>query len=122
MPASGIHARSIMLSSSRLGLIAKLDLVEGEGDRVTPVDYKRGKRPHVPKAAYDPKRVQLCVQGMILEEHGYRCEAGMLYFADFPRARARRARRGIAGHDARGRQLSWARRRGGPDAAALQAW
>jgi CRISPR-associated protein Cas1 len=76
-----IHARSITLSSSRLGLIAKLDLVEGEGDRVTPVDYKRGKRPHVPKAAYDLKRVQLCVQGMILEEHGYRCEAGMLYFA-----------------------------------------
>jgi CRISP-associated protein Cas1 len=33
-----IHARSIMLSSSRLGLIAKLDLVEGEGDRVTPAD------------------------------------------------------------------------------------
>jgi len=36
-----IHARSITLSSSRLGLIAKLDLVEGEGDAVTPVDYKR---------------------------------------------------------------------------------
>lgn len=76
-----IHARSITLSSSRLGLIAKLDLVEGEGDTVTPVDYKRGKRPHVPKGAYDPERVQLCVQGMILEEHGYRCEAGILYFA-----------------------------------------
>jgi CRISPR-associated protein Cas1 len=76
-----IHARSITLSSSRFGLIAKLDLIEGEGDAVTPVDYKRGKRPHVPKGAYDPERVQLCVQGMILEEHGYRCEAGILYFA-----------------------------------------
>jgi len=42
-----IHARSINLSSNRLGLIAKLDLVEGEGNRVTPVDYKRGKRPHL---------------------------------------------------------------------------
>jgi CRISPR-associated protein Cas1 len=62
-------------------IIAKLDLIEGEGDAVTPVDYKRGKRPHVPKGAYDPERVQLCVQGMILEEHGYRCEAGILYFA-----------------------------------------
>ncbi len=76
-----IHARSITLSSSRLGLIATLDLVEGEGDEVTPVDYKRGKRPHIAKGAYDPERVQLCVQGMILEEHGYRCEAGILYFA-----------------------------------------
>lgn len=75
------HVRSITLSSSRLGLIAKLDLVEGEGDAVTPVDYKRGKRPHVAKGAYDPERVQLCVQGMILQEHGYKCDAGILYFA-----------------------------------------
>lgn len=40
-----IHARSISLSSNRLGLIAKLDLIEGEGNVVTPVDYKRGMRP-----------------------------------------------------------------------------
>jgi len=76
-----IHARSITLSSNRLGLIAKMDLVEGEGDQVTPVDYKRGKRPHVPRGAYKPERVQLCVQGMILSEHGYRCEQGVLYYA-----------------------------------------
>lgn len=76
-----IHARSITLSSKRLGLIAKMDLVEGEGNRVTPVDYKRGKRPHVAHGAYEPERVQLCVQGLILEEHGYVCEEGILYFA-----------------------------------------
>lgn len=77
-----IHARSIQLSSNRLGLIARMDLVEGEGARVTPVDYKRGKRPHIPRGAYDPERVQLCVQGMILEEHGYVCESGVLYFVE----------------------------------------
>lgn len=76
------HARSITLSSNRLGLIAKMDLIEGEGNRVTPIDYKRGKRPHVPKGAYDPERVQLCVQGLILEEHGYACDEGALYFAE----------------------------------------
>ncbi|MGH7336750.1 MAG: CRISPR-associated endonuclease Cas4g/Cas1g, partial [Myxococcota bacterium] len=76
-----IHARSITLSSNRLGLIAKLDLIEADDGAVVPVDYKRGKRPHVPKGAYDPERVQLCVQGMILEEHGYRCAEGVLYFA-----------------------------------------
>jgi CRISP-associated protein Cas1 len=75
-----VHARSITLSSSRLGLIARMDLVEGEGNRVTPVDYKRGKRPHIPRGAYDPERVQLCVQGMILEEHGYVCDEGVLYY------------------------------------------
>ncbi|HUW98135.1 MAG TPA: CRISPR-associated endonuclease Cas1 [Acidiferrobacter sp.] len=76
------HARSITLSSYRLGLIAKLDLIEGEGNTVTPVDYKRGKRPHVPKGAYDPERIQVCVQGLILEEHGYQCSEGVLYFAE----------------------------------------
>ncbi len=77
-----LHARSITLSSNSLGLIARMDLVEAEGNRVTPVDYKRGKRPHVARGAYDPERVQLCVQGMILEEHGYTCDEGVLYFAE----------------------------------------
>lgn len=75
------HARSITLSSANLGLIAKLDLIEGEGSVVTPVDYKRGKRPHTAKGAYQPERIQLCVQGLILEEHGYTCPEGVLYFA-----------------------------------------
>ncbi len=75
-----IHARSITLSSNRLGVIAKIDLIEGEGDTVVPVDYKHGKRPHVPKGAHDPERVQLCVQALILEEHGYSCPQGVLYF------------------------------------------
>jgi CRISPR-associated endonuclease Cas1/CRISPR-associated protein Cas4 len=76
-----IHARSITLSSNRLGFIARMDLVEGEGSVVTPVDYKRGRRPHVARGAYDPERVQLCIQGMILEEHGYSAPEGVVYFA-----------------------------------------
>lgn len=76
------HARSITLSSPRLGLIARMDLVEADGNTVTPVDYKRGRRPHVPRGAYDPERVQLCLQGLILEEHGYTCTEGVLYFAE----------------------------------------
>jgi len=77
-----IHARSITLSSERLGLVAKADLIEGTGKRVTPVDYKRGKRPHVARGAYDPERVQLCVQGMLLEEHGFCCDEGVLYYVE----------------------------------------
>lgn len=42
-----IRAHSLELSSDRLGLVAKLDLAEFEGPRAVPVDYKRGKRPHV---------------------------------------------------------------------------
>lgn len=85
MPASPdgeqtIHARSVSLSSERLGLIAKIDMVEGEGEVISPVDYKRGKRPHVAGGAYDPERVQLCAQGLLLREHGYVCDEGSLYF------------------------------------------
>jgi len=77
-----IHARALTLASPRLGLIARLDLIEAEGNRATPVDYKRGKRPHVAHGAYNPERVQLCAQGMLLEAHGYICDEGVLYFAE----------------------------------------
>jgi len=80
-PNDRIHARSITLSSNRLGLIAKLDLIENSDTDVVPVDYKQGKRPHVAGGAYEPERVQLCVQALLLEEHGYQCPSGVLYFA-----------------------------------------
>ena len=75
-----LHARSVTLSSDRLGVIARMDLIESDGGRVAPIDYKRGKRPHVERGAYDPERVQLCVQGLLLREHGYDCNEGVLYF------------------------------------------
>ncbi len=76
-----IHVHSMELSSDALGLVAKLDLAEFEGRRAVPVDYKRGKRPHVAQGAYEPERVQLCVQGLLLQEHGYDAPEGVLYFA-----------------------------------------
>ncbi|NLI82292.1 MAG: CRISPR-associated endonuclease Cas1 [Deltaproteobacteria bacterium] len=75
-----IHARSVSLSSERLGITARIDLVEGEGGVVTPVDYKRGKRPHAAGGAYEPERVQVCAQGLLLREHGFECDQGVLYF------------------------------------------
>lgn len=75
------RAQSVELSSAQLHLIAKIDLVECADGKVTPIDYKRSKRPHVPRRVYDPERVQLCAQGLLLEEHGYRCSEGFIYFA-----------------------------------------
>lgn len=75
-----IHVHSLELSSDALGLIAKLDLAEFEGRRAVPVDYKRGKRPHTAHGAWEPERVQLCVQALLLEEHGYDVPEGVLYF------------------------------------------
>jgi CRISP-associated protein Cas1 len=75
-----IHERSVWLGSESLGLSAKIDLLEGEGRRVTPVDYKRGKRRHVPRGAYEPELVQLCAQGLLLRDHSYECDEGVLFF------------------------------------------
>lgn len=75
-----IHVHSLELSSQALGLVAKLDLAEFVGTRAVPVDYKRGKRPHVAHGAYEPERVQLCAQALLLEEHGYTAPEGVLYF------------------------------------------
>ena len=75
-----LHVRSLTLSSEQLGVIARIDLVEAADGEVVPVDYKRGKRPHVARGAYDPERVQLCIQGLLLEENGYRCSHGILYY------------------------------------------
>ncbi len=54
--------------------------MEAQGDAATPVDYKRGKRPHTAGGAWDPERVQICAQGLLLREHGFVTEGGFLYF------------------------------------------
>lgn len=78
-----VHARSVTLASHHHGVIAKLDLVEAEGDLATPVDYKRGSPRKMDDGsldAWDPERVQLCLQALVLRENGYRCEEGIIFY------------------------------------------
>ena len=77
-----IHARSVMLSDNAVGAIARIDLIEGKGNVVTPVDYKHGKAPDVPEGAWEPERVQVCIQGLLLRANGYICTKGVLYFVE----------------------------------------
>lgn len=83
LPSEGqlIRAQSLTLSSEELGIIAKIDLVESDGEYVRPVDTKRGHPPDIPERAWEPERVQICAQGLLLREAGYRCDEGILYFA-----------------------------------------
>ena len=77
-----IHARSVTLSSERLRVIAKMDLVEGDGTRVTPVDYKHG-RPRITSDAIEPwpsDRVQIAIQALVLRENGYDCDEGVVFY------------------------------------------
>lgn len=76
-----IHARSVMLSSEKYGLIARMDLVEGEGRLVSPVDYKKGMKPDISENAWPADRAQLCAQALILRENGYECPEGIIYYS-----------------------------------------
>lgn len=73
-------ATSVELASEHLGVVAKIDIVRADGDSVIPVDFKRGKVPDVAGGAYDPERVQVCIQALLLREHGYKCDRGRIYY------------------------------------------
>lgn len=88
-PDEVLHARSVTLSSESHRLIAKMDLVEADGQRVIPIDYKRGsprridaadKSESAPLQIWDADRVQLAVQALVLRENGYTCDEAMIYY------------------------------------------
>ena len=84
-----IHSRSVWLSSTRLNLNAKLDLVESreastaDGRRsAVPVDYKKGapREGEDSNEIWDADRMQLGVQMLILRDNGYECTEGVIYY------------------------------------------
>lgn len=75
------QARSVMLGSQRLGLIAKADIIEASDGAVVPVEVKRGRPPaHGP--AWSPQLAQICAIGLVLRDNGYECSEGEIYFAE----------------------------------------
>jgi CRISPR-associated protein Cas1 len=90
-----IHSRSVQMGSERLGVIAKMDLVEvraapakvaddGTGDlftalEVCPVDYKAGAPREGEEAneLWDTDKMQLGLQALILRDNGYVCNEGV---------------------------------------------
>ncbi len=79
-PDAPRSTRSLTLSSTTLGVIAKVDLVEFDGAVAMPIDYKRGKVPENDQRSFPPERVQLALQGLLLREQGYAVDQGVLYF------------------------------------------
>ena len=89
-----IHARSVMLGSELLGVVAKLDLVEVTLDEplsatspasartVCPVEYKTGapREGDGGRELWDADRIQLGLQILLLRENGYRCDEGVVFY------------------------------------------
>lgn len=74
--------RSLDLASEALGLVARADVVDARTDEVVPIDFKRGSPPANAEGAWEPERVQLCAQGLLLREGGSVCKRGFLWFAE----------------------------------------
>jgi CRISPR-associated exonuclease Cas4 len=69
-------SRSLYLSSEKLGLSVRCDVVEEAQGKIYPVEYKRGKL-----ADWENNFLQLCAQGIILEENlGLSISFGYLFF------------------------------------------
>jgi CRISPR-associated endonuclease Cas1 len=47
----------------------------------SPRSTKKGKRPHVAEGAYEPERVQVCAQALILEDAGYKVTEAAIWYA-----------------------------------------
>jgi CRISPR-associated protein Cas1 len=78
-----LHTRSVSLSSERLGITAKLDLMEEKDGAAYPVEYKRSAGPAGDDGPgyWENDAVQLCAQGMLLEENlGVPVTRGVLYY------------------------------------------
>jgi CRISPR-associated protein Cas1 len=89
-----IHARSVMLGSASLGVVAKLDLVEVTLDQplsgqtasaaraVCPVEYKSGapREGDDGQQLWDTDRMQLGLQILLLRENGYACDEGVVFY------------------------------------------
>ena len=83
LPAEGAlkQARSVELASERLGITAKLDLLEAAGDGVLPVDTKKG-HPKPGGGPWEADAIQLCAQVLLLRDCGYTVERGEIFYAE----------------------------------------
>lgn len=78
-----LRTRSITLTSERLRVIAKLDVLEIRDGTATPVDTKHG-RPRETRAGIElwpSDKVQLALQILLLRDAGYRCDEGVVFYA-----------------------------------------
>lgn len=77
-----LKARAVDISAPRLGISGRIDLLEGEGNCVIPIDFKRGAAPELPERAWDSDRVQIGAYALALRENGYRVDKGAIFFKE----------------------------------------
>lgn len=84
-PLEDVKAQSVLLDAPQLGMLARIDIIQGMGGVVVPVERKHG-RPRSDGAVWEPEEMQVVAQALILRENGYRVTHGLV---SFPGARTR---------------------------------
>lgn len=72
--------RSLALSDDRVGVTAKIDLVEIDGKHAVPIEYKRGSPWREDEPLRLPEQQQLFAQVALLRANGYRVERAQVWF------------------------------------------
>lgn len=72
---------AVEISSERLGIVARIDLLESRGDGVVPVEFKTGAPRQGDSVLWPPEQIQLCAQVLLLRDAGYRVERAEVWFA-----------------------------------------
>jgi Domain of unknown function DUF83 len=65
----------------RLGIVARIDLLEPDGDSVVPTGYKAGAPRDGPAVLWPPEQIQLRAQVLLLRDAGYRVDRAQVWFA-----------------------------------------
>lgn len=73
---------AVELGSERLGIVARVDLLESDEGGVVPVEYKSGAPRAGDELLWPPEAVQLCAQVLLLRDAGYRVHRAEVWFAE----------------------------------------
>ena len=74
-------ATAVEIGSERLGIVARIDLVEARGDSAVPIEFKSGSPREGDSVLWPPEQIQLCAQVLLLRDAGYRVDRAQVWFA-----------------------------------------
>lgn len=76
----GLRTTGLYLSSERLGLSGRVDVLEEKSGQCVPIEFKRGRKP-----AWGPsysQRIQIAAYCLLLLEEGKICSGGAVYYTE----------------------------------------
>ncbi|MFT4658950.1 MAG: CRISPR-associated protein Cas1 [Ilumatobacter sp.] len=77
-----VRSTSVLVSSDRLGVIAKADVIESVDVTVVPVELKRGRERDSEHPVWDPERIQIAVTALMLRNNGFKVPYAEVRFTD----------------------------------------